>query len=88
MEIQQQSRLFRSEPEQLATEIEVIIDGPDPEVPNHYLARSHADAPDIDGSVRLKGKNLAGRRLRKSEGHLRQTVMIWRLGPSAKRGNE
>jgi ribosomal protein S12 methylthiotransferase len=24
---------------------------------NSYRARSHADAPDIDGSVRLKGKN-------------------------------
>ena len=38
--------------------VECIIDGPDPEVPNHVLARSHADAPDIDGLVRVKGKNL------------------------------
>jgi ribosomal protein S12 methylthiotransferase len=36
----------------------VIVDGPDPEVPGHALARSHADAPDIDCVVRLKGKNL------------------------------
>ena len=32
--------------------------GPDPEVPNHVLARSHADAPEIDCVVRVKGKNL------------------------------
>jgi ribosomal protein S12 methylthiotransferase len=43
---------------QVGREIEVIIDGPDPEVPNHHLARGHADAPDIDGLVRVKGKNL------------------------------
>ena len=57
MEIQQQVAFEWSE-KQVGREIEVIVDGPDPEVPNHYLARSHADAPDIDGSVRLKGKNL------------------------------
>ena len=39
-------------------EIEAIIDGPDPEMPSHYHARGHADAPEIDGLVRLKGKNL------------------------------
>jgi ribosomal protein S12 methylthiotransferase len=38
--------------------IEVIVDGPDPEVPGHVLARGHADSPDIDCVVRLKGKNL------------------------------
>ncbi len=36
----------------------MLIDSPDPEVPNHALGRSHADAPDIDGVVRVKGKNL------------------------------
>ena len=36
----------------------MIIDGPDPEVPSHVLARSHADAPDIDCLVRVKGKGL------------------------------
>ena len=36
----------------------MIIDGPDPEVPNHVLARSQADAPDIDCLVRVKGKSL------------------------------
>jgi ribosomal protein S12 methylthiotransferase len=38
--------------------LEVIVDGPDPEVPNHVLARSPADAPDIDCLVRVKGKAL------------------------------
>lgn len=57
MEIQQEVAFAWSE-KQVGREIEVIIDGPDPEVPNHYHARSHADAPDIDGLVRLKGKNL------------------------------
>jgi ribosomal protein S12 methylthiotransferase len=38
--------------------LEVIVDKPDPEVPGHFLARSHADAPDIDCVVRLKGKGL------------------------------
>jgi ribosomal protein S12 methylthiotransferase len=57
MEIQQEVAFAWSET-QVGREIEVIVDGPDPEVPNHYHARSHADAPDIDGLVRLKGKNL------------------------------
>jgi ribosomal protein S12 methylthiotransferase len=43
---------------QVGRDIEVIIDGPDPEVPNHWLGRSYADAPDIDGLVRVKGKGL------------------------------
>ncbi len=43
---------------QVGKEVEVIVDGPDPEVPGHVLARGHADAPDIDCQVRLKGKNL------------------------------
>jgi len=43
---------------QVGKEIEVLVDAPDPEVPNHVLARGHADAPDIDGLVRVKGKNL------------------------------
>jgi ribosomal protein S12 methylthiotransferase len=57
MEIQQQVAFDWSE-KQVGREIEVIVDGPDPEIPNHYRARGHADAPDIDGLVRLKGKNL------------------------------
>ena len=43
---------------QIGKTIEVIIDGPDPEVPNHVQARGQADAPDIDCLVRVKGKNL------------------------------
>ncbi|MFL5242781.1 MAG: 30S ribosomal protein S12 methylthiotransferase RimO [Gemmataceae bacterium] len=43
---------------QVEKEIEVLIDGPDPEVPNHALARSHADAPEIDCVVRVKGKGV------------------------------
>ena len=43
---------------QVGKELEVLVDAADPEVPGHFLARSHADAPDIDCAVRLKGKNL------------------------------
>ena len=43
---------------QVGKELEVIVDGPDPEVPGHFLARSYADAPEIDCVVRLKGKGL------------------------------
>ena len=43
---------------QVGQTFEVIVDGPDPEVPNHVQARGHADAPDIDCLVRVKGKNL------------------------------
>ena len=44
--------------QQIGKSFEVIIDGPDPEVPNHVQARSAADALDIDCLVRVKGKNL------------------------------
>jgi ribosomal protein S12 methylthiotransferase len=54
----QQEVAFRWSEQQVGRELEVIIDGPDPEVPNHALARSQADAPDIDGVVRVKGKRL------------------------------
>src|SRR5262249_59764112 len=43
---------------QVGKEIEVIVDAADPEVPNHVLARGHADAPDIDCTVRVKAKHL------------------------------
>jgi ribosomal protein S12 methylthiotransferase len=43
---------------QVGREVEVIVDGPDPEFANHVRARGMADAPDIDGMVRVKGKNL------------------------------
>jgi ribosomal protein S12 methylthiotransferase len=54
----QQQVAFAWSRRQVGREVEAIIDGADPEVPNHYLARSHADAPEIDGLVRVKGKNL------------------------------
>ncbi len=43
---------------QVGRTIEVIVDGPDPEMPNHLHARGHADSPDIDCIVRVKGKGL------------------------------
>src|SRR5262249_34306982 len=57
MEAQQQVAFLWSR-EQVGRELDVIVDGPDPEVPNHVLGRSYADAPDIDGLVRVKGKRL------------------------------
>jgi ribosomal protein S12 methylthiotransferase len=54
----QQDTAFAWGRRQIGREMEVIIDGPDPEVPNHAVARSYADAPDIDGLVRVKGKGL------------------------------
>lgn len=57
MEIQQQIA-FEWSQKQVGREVEVLIDGPDPEVPNHMLGRSYADAPEIDGVVRVKGKGL------------------------------
>jgi ribosomal protein S12 methylthiotransferase len=57
MEAQQAVHLSWNQ-SQVGKTFEVIVDGPDPEVPNHVQARGHADAPDIDALVRLKGKNL------------------------------
>jgi ribosomal protein S12 methylthiotransferase len=57
MEIQQELA-FAWTRDQVGKELEVIVDGPDPEVPGHMLARGHADAPEIDCVVRLKGKGL------------------------------
>jgi ribosomal protein S12 methylthiotransferase len=54
----QQEVAFRWSGEQIGRELDVIIDGADPEVPGHALGRSYADAPDIDGLVRVKGKRL------------------------------
>jgi ribosomal protein S12 methylthiotransferase len=58
MTIQQEIALAWAEA-QVGREVEVIVDGADPEVPGHYQGRTPADAPDIDCIVRLKGKNLA-----------------------------
>jgi ribosomal protein S12 methylthiotransferase len=57
MQAQQQCALAWSG-RQVGKTLEAIIDGPDPEVPNHVLARGHADAPEIDCLVRIKGKGL------------------------------
>ncbi len=57
MEVQQEVAFGWSR-DQVGKEMEVLIDGPDPEVPHHGLARSYADAPEIDGLVRVKGKGL------------------------------
>jgi ribosomal protein S12 methylthiotransferase len=54
----QQAVAFEWSSQQVGKTLDVMVDGPDPEVPNHVLARSYADAPDIDGLVRVKGKNL------------------------------
>jgi ribosomal protein S12 methylthiotransferase len=54
----QQEVAFAWSQAQVGRELDVILDGPDPEVPTHALGRSYADAPDIDGVVRVKGKKL------------------------------
>jgi len=54
----QQEVAFAWSAAQVGREVEAIVDGADPEVPGHFLGRTHADAPEIDGMVRLKGKNL------------------------------
>jgi ribosomal protein S12 methylthiotransferase len=57
METQQEVHLHWNEA-QIGKVADVIVDGPDPEVPNHVRARGQADAPEIDCLVRVKGKNL------------------------------
>jgi ribosomal protein S12 methylthiotransferase len=57
MEVQQEVAFHWSQ-NQVGTEQDVLIDRPDPEMPNYSLGRSYADAPDIDGVVRVKGKGL------------------------------
>jgi ribosomal protein S12 methylthiotransferase len=66
VKLERQSRLMAAQQEvafawaagQIGREIEVIVDGPDPEFASHVHARGPADAPDIDALVRVKGKNL------------------------------
>jgi len=57
MEVQQQVA-FAWAASQVGRELEAIIDGPDPEFANHFVGRTHADSPDIDCAVRVKGKGL------------------------------
>jgi ribosomal protein S12 methylthiotransferase len=54
----QQAIAFEWSDRQVGKEMEVLLDGPDPDMPQHFLARGPQDAPDIDAVVRLKGKNL------------------------------
>ncbi len=54
----QQAVAFDWSAAQVGKEIEVIIDAPDPELPNYHDGRGHADAPDIDTLIRVKGKSL------------------------------
>lgn len=54
----QQEIAFGWNKRRVGKEIEVIIDGLDHDIPNYSVARSKADAPEIDGVVRVKGKNL------------------------------
>ncbi len=54
----QQEIAFAHAQAQIGKELEVIVDGPDPEAPNCVLGRGHSDAPEIDCTVRLKGKAL------------------------------
>jgi ribosomal protein S12 methylthiotransferase len=57
MEIQQEIA-FSHARGQVGKELEAIVDGADAEVPGCFAARGHGDAPDIDCTVRLKGKSL------------------------------
>jgi len=57
MEVQQQVA-FGWAAAQVGKELPVIIDGPDPEFANHARGRTTADSPEIDCTVRVKGKNL------------------------------
>ncbi|MBY0229079.1 MAG: 30S ribosomal protein S12 methylthiotransferase RimO [Gemmataceae bacterium] len=54
----QQPIAFAAASAMIGEEIDVIVDAPDPEVPDHVTARGTADAPEIDCVVRLKGKGL------------------------------
>jgi ribosomal protein S12 methylthiotransferase len=54
----QQEVAFAHAQAQIGKELEVIVDGPDAEVPGCFTARGHGDAPEIDCAVRLKGKGL------------------------------
>jgi len=57
MESQQEIALEWSKA-QVGRTMEAIIDGPDPETPNHWQGRTYADSPEIDCMVRIKGKGL------------------------------
>lgn len=54
----QQEIAFSWAQQQVGKTFEVLIDAPDPEIPNHFIGRTYADAPDVDCLVRVKGKHL------------------------------
>jgi ribosomal protein S12 methylthiotransferase len=64
---QRRDRLMRAQQEiafawteaQVGRRLEVLIDGGIPGEANAYVGRSYADAPEIDGTVYVTGKNLA-----------------------------
>ena len=43
---------------QIGREFDVLIDGPDPDMTSLMIGRGHADSPEIDAVVRVKGKKL------------------------------
>jgi ribosomal protein S12 methylthiotransferase len=57
MKTQQENALAWSAA-QVGKTFDVIVDGPDPEMPTQVQARGHFDAPEIDCLVRVKRKNL------------------------------
>ncbi len=54
----QQGIAFDYAARQVGREMDVIVDGPDPEFANHFRGRTTADSPEIDCEVRIKAKNL------------------------------
>ncbi len=54
----QQAIAFDFSSRQVGRELDVIVDGPDPEFASHYQGRTQADSPEIDCSIRIKAKNL------------------------------
>jgi len=57
MEIQQEVA-YAWACQQTGKVVRVLVDGPDPHLPGWVLARSYADAPEIDGVVRIKSRSL------------------------------
>lgn len=54
----QQEVAFAWNQQQTGKEMETIIDSADPEIPGQFLGRTFADAPDIDCTIRVKGKGV------------------------------
>ncbi len=54
----QQAVAFAWSRQQVGREWTVLVDRPDPHSPRRWLGRTSADAPEIDGLVRLKGQGL------------------------------